>query len=57
VHRESVERVLAESPQSLQVILDALQEALRMETISQGDEIPVREEEREEEVCALSLKP
>jgi hypothetical protein len=57
VHRESVERVLTESPQSLQVILDALQEALRMETVSQGDGIPVQEEEREEEGCLVSLKP
>ncbi len=31
VHRESVERVLAENPQSLQVILDALLDALRRE--------------------------
>jgi hypothetical protein len=32
VHRESVERVLVESPQSLKVILDALLAALRHET-------------------------
>jgi hypothetical protein len=32
VHRESVERVLMENPQSLQVILDALLDALRQET-------------------------
>ncbi len=57
VHREAVERVLAESPQSLQVILDALQEALRRETIGQADEISVREEEREEEACAATLTP
>jgi hypothetical protein len=57
VHRESVERVLAESPQSLQVILDALQEALQLETISRGDGIQVQEEEREEQACLVSLKP
>ena len=33
VHRESVERVLTENPQSLQVMLDGLAEALRLETV------------------------
>jgi hypothetical protein len=54
VHRESVERVLAESPQSLQAMLDALQEALWRESV---DEIEVREEGRDEEVCVVSMKP
>ena len=45
VHRESVERVLVESPQSLQVILDALLEALRRETISSAEGISQREED------------
>ena len=31
VHRESMERVLAENPQSLRVVLDALLDALRQE--------------------------
>src|SRR5712691_1710641 len=57
VHRESMERVLAESPQSLQVILDALLEALRRETVGQADGISKREEEREEESCVVSSEP
>lgn len=56
VHRESMERVLAENPQSLKVILDALLDALRQETASQTKQISVREEEREgeKELCAVS---
>jgi hypothetical protein len=57
VHRESVERVLTESPQSLQAMLDALQEALLLETGGRGDGIQVQEEGREEEVCVVSFKP
>ncbi len=57
VHRESMERVLAESPHSLQVILDALLEALRRETVGQADGISKREEEREEESCVVSSEP
>jgi hypothetical protein len=57
VHRESVERVLAESPQSLQVILDALQEALRLEIPGSAEPISEQAEEREEETCVVSLKP
>lgn len=57
VHRESLERVLAESPQSLQGILDALQEALRRETASSAESISEQAEEREEEAaCVVSLK-
>ena len=52
VHRESVERVLAENPQSLQVILDALLDALRRETPDQKPAIS--EHEEAEELCAVS---
>jgi hypothetical protein len=59
VHRESMERVLAESPQSLKVILDALLDALRQETASQDQRILEREEEREgeRELCNMSSEP
>jgi hypothetical protein len=58
VHRESMDRVLAENPQSLQVMLDALLEALELETVSLGDGISRREEEmeEEEEACVVSSK-
>jgi hypothetical protein len=62
VHRDSVERVLAENPQSLQVILDALVEALQRETINPGERTPQREErlrdeqEVEEEFSVVSSK-
>jgi hypothetical protein len=49
--------LVAESPQSLQVILDALLEALRRETVGQADGISKREEEREEESCVVSSEP
>lgn len=42
VHRDSVERVLAENPQSLQVILDALVEALQRETMDLGQRTTAR---------------
>jgi hypothetical protein len=56
VHRESMERILAESPQSLRAILDGLLEALRRETVSQPEGISRQEEEREEatEPCVVS---
>lgn len=58
VHRESVERVLAENPQSLQVILDALLDALRREETSSSAPIAAREEqEHEEELCGVSSEP
>lgn len=44
VHRESMERVLFESPQSLRTILDALLCALRRET-DESENGPEREEE------------
>ena len=57
VHRESVERVLTESPQTVQAMLDAVQEALLLETGGQVNEIQVQEEGRDEEVCLVSFKP
>lgn len=54
VHRESVERVLTESPQSLQVMLDALAEALRLEAVTEGAGIQVPEEEWDEEALVVS---
>ncbi len=44
VHRESMERVLAESPQSLKAILDALLEALRHATAHTGAEVRSEDE-------------
>jgi len=55
VHRESMERVLAEHPQSLQVVLDALLDALRRETAS--DVEPLAGQREETELCAVSLEP
>ncbi|MGA8309834.1 MAG: hypothetical protein WB755_07375, partial [Terriglobales bacterium] len=53
VHRESIERVLAENPQSLKVILDALLDALRQEVTSQAERLS-EQEEPEEVLCAAS---
>ena len=39
VHRESVERVLAENPQSLKVVLDALLDALRQEITIEAEPV------------------
>jgi hypothetical protein len=47
VHRESLERVLNENPQSLQVIMDALLDALRKEMAVDGETVMLREEEKE----------
>ncbi len=47
VHRESLERVLSENPQSLQVILDALLDALRQETAIETEPVALQEEEKE----------
>jgi hypothetical protein len=58
VHRESMERVLAESPQSLKVILDALLDALRRELPSQPAAVETREQQDEqEELCSVSSEP
>jgi len=50
VVRESMERVLSDSPQSLQTILDALMDALRQETSSLYKAV---ESEEEEELLAI----
>jgi hypothetical protein len=57
VHCESMERLLTESPQSLQVMLDALQEALQRESRDAADLISEPAEERGEEAGTLSLMP
>jgi hypothetical protein len=59
VHRESMERVLMENPQSLQGILDALLDALRQETVVETKPISLREADRKEEkeLCAVSTEP
>ncbi len=57
VHRESIERVLAENPQSLKAVLDALLEALRRETTIEEEPVLRRESEREAELCAVSVEP
>jgi hypothetical protein len=54
VHRESVERLLTENPQSLQGMLDGLREALQLETM--GDEIQVQEQGQDEEAFVVSFK-
>jgi hypothetical protein len=59
VHRESMERVLMENPQSLQGILDALLDALRQETAVETKPISLQEADRKEEkeLCAVSNEP
>lgn len=58
VHRESVERVLSENPQSLKVVLDALLDALREEIMIEAEPVIRRESEpAEEELCGVSTEP
>ena len=59
VHRESLERVLMENPQSLQVILDAQLDDLRQEIAVEAKPVSLRKAEREEEkeLCAVSTEP
>ncbi|MGA9812355.1 MAG: hypothetical protein WBQ64_06250 [Terriglobales bacterium] len=57
VHRESIERVLAENPQSLKVVLDALLDALRQEIRSQAHPVLRQESEPEEELCGVATEP
>jgi hypothetical protein len=53
-----MERVLAESPQSLKVILDALLDTLRRELPSQPAAVETREQQDEqEELCSVSSEP
>jgi hypothetical protein len=46
-----VERVLAENPQSLKVVLDALLDALRQEITIEAEPVLRRDSEPEEELC------
>ena len=58
VHRESIERVLAENPESLKVILDALLDALRRETQTKRNPFPARSESKEEkQLCGVLIDP
>lgn len=59
VHRESLERVLAENPQSLQEIMDALLDALRRDSEAQAEAVPLREKSSRvaKELCSASTKP
>jgi hypothetical protein len=66
VHRESMERILAENPQSLRAILDALLDALRRETAVETEPVSAREQNRKErkedrkeetELCSVSIEP
>jgi hypothetical protein len=51
--------VLMENPQSLQVILDALLDALRQEIPVEAEAVALREVERKEEkqLCTVSTEP
>jgi hypothetical protein len=57
VHRESVERLLVENPHSLQVILDALLDALRQETAAEAIPVSLQEIERKEEKKLCTVSP
>ena len=52
-----MERVLAENPQSLKVVLDALLDALRQEIMIEAEPVLRREAEQEEELCGISTEP
>ena len=59
VHRESVERLLTENPQSIKGILDALLHALRQEIgrEAHGDSIQAEDGEQENTWCTVSPDP
>jgi hypothetical protein len=60
VHRESMERLLAENPQSLKMILDTLIDALRHETSFDTEPVSLRPADRkkdEKEFCEISSEP
>ncbi len=59
VHRESLERLLMENPRSLQVVLDALLDALRQEGAIETEPLSLREAvpKEESELCAVSTEP
>jgi hypothetical protein len=59
VHRESMERLLAENPKSLKMVLDALIDALRHETLDAEPVslYPAERKKDEKELCEISLGP
>lgn len=59
VHRESLERILTENPQSPQGILDALLDALRQEVTLEAKPVSLaeREPEEEKELLAVASEP
>jgi hypothetical protein len=58
VHRESLERLLTENPRSLQVVLDALLDALRQENKIEAEPVSLPEAARKEEneLCAVATE-
>ena len=54
VHRESVERLLTENPQSIKVILDALLHALRQEIGPEVEADSIQAQDDEQDLCAVS---
>jgi hypothetical protein len=54
-----VERVLMENPHSLQVVLDALLDALGQKTVVEVEPVSLGEAQRQEEkeLCAVSTEP
>jgi hypothetical protein len=59
VHRESVERLLTENPQTIKVIVDALLRALRQEIgrEANADSIEAQDGEQGITMCAVSPEP
>ncbi len=51
VHRESMERVLAENPESVRVILDALLDALRRNAVQSPNRVSPRVKPPNRELC------
>jgi hypothetical protein len=58
VHRESIERILAENPKSLKMVLEALIDALRQETLDTEPVSlhPAERKKDEKEFCEISSK-
>jgi hypothetical protein len=58
VHRETLYRALVENPKSLQVILDALLDALRQELPIETDPVLRQAQRKQEpELCSVSSEP
>jgi hypothetical protein len=53
VHRESVERLLTENPQSIRGILDALLHALRQEIGGKTEADSIQAQEGQQDLCAV----